>query len=258
LRRAIDDLILCLIFFTRLPARWRGDLPPQRITQALRLSPIVGAAVGGMVGGIYAVLELAGLAPIACAAVAVAAGLALTGAFHEDGLADTFDGLGGGATPERKLEIMRDSRVGSYGAAALIMALLVKVALIVDLDDPRTTPIVLAAAGAMAKAVSVVLMHATPPARADGRSAEAGRPGWAETATAAVLGLIATAGAAIALDAPFAILTAVAAAAAAGLGVRVLAMRHVGGQTGDILGATQQASELATMLAFALTLKISH
>lgn len=255
MRRLLDDLTLCLIFFTRLPVRWRGELPQGRITQALGISPVVGALVGGLVGGVYAALEIAGLAPIACAAIAVACGLALTGAFHEDGLADTFDGLGGGMTPERKLEIMRDSRIGSYGASALVMALLIKTALIVALDDPRTVPITLAAAGALAKSVSVVVMHWTTPVRADGRSAEAGRPGWLETTTAAVLGLSFATAAGVALNAPFAIVTAVAAAAAAGIAVRTLAMRHVGGQTGDILGTVQQASELAVLLAFALMLK---
>ncbi|MEE3101345.1 MAG: adenosylcobinamide-GDP ribazoletransferase, partial [Pseudomonadota bacterium] len=126
LRRELGLALYALQFLTRIPIpAWVGHAPDM-LARAARWYPVVGALVGLAAGAVYAGAATLGLAPLAGAALALAVSIALTGALHEDGLADTLDGLGGGATRERALEIMRDSRIGAYGAVGLGVALLVR------------------------------------------------------------------------------------------------------------------------------------
>ena len=120
-------LLLAVQFLTRLPVPASAGFTPERLTAATRYYPLVGALIGGLVAVVYGVALLA-WPPLVAVILSIAASLLLTGAFHEDGLADMFDGVGGGLTRERALEIMKDSRIGTYGAAALILALALKAA----------------------------------------------------------------------------------------------------------------------------------
>jgi adenosylcobinamide-GDP ribazoletransferase len=188
--------------------------------------------------------------------LAIAALTITTGAFHEDGLADSADGLFGGATPERRLEIMKDSRIGSYGAAALILAFLLRVSLLAALAERAGAvgaAAALVAAAVWSRALGIHLLALDPPARAYGALATVGRP----TVATAIITII--------LAATLAILSAVlggfsflGTCLALSLGffatfyLRLLARDLIGGPTGDIAGAAQQLSEALMYLGLLL------
>jgi adenosylcobinamide-GDP ribazoletransferase len=242
-RRDVAD---ALRFFTRLP-------PPAPPDAGFDLNRIAWAApVAGAVVGIAGVLALAaaealGLPPLIGATLAVTAMVGATGALHEDGLADVADGLGGGATRELKLAIMRDSRIGAYGAVALVLSLVFRIgALSAALRHGFGEAAgALTLAAAVSRAGALAPLALLDPARADGAGAAAGRlepqsfaAAWgAALAIALVLGFAAT-GLGHAL--------AGLAGAAVGAGaMTALARRQIGGQTGDVAGAAQQAAEIA-------------
>jgi adenosylcobinamide-GDP ribazoletransferase len=203
--------------------------------------PLVGAVVGIIAAaGFWAAIRL-GLPPAIAAIGAVAASVLTTGALHEDGLADTADGFGGGATVARKLEIMRDSRIGSFGALALMLALGLRVAALAALADPARVAVALIAAAALGRGAMIGMLLTLPPARTDGMAASLGptplTPGAVGLAIAAA-GVLLPHGA-----------RAVVAALLAGAVMVWLARRQIGGHTGDVLGATEQAAECAVLLA---------
>jgi adenosylcobinamide-GDP ribazoletransferase len=236
-----------LRFFTRLRAgepRVGDAFDMNRIAWA---APVAGAAVGLAGGLILAVTAFLGLPPLLRAGLATAALVAMTGALHEDGLADLADGFGGGSTRERKLEIMRESRIGAYGAAALALALILRVgALAASLQGSFwRAALSLILVAAVSRAAALMPLALLAPARADGAGAAAG--GLDGNALAAAWGsalVIALALGLIALGAAHALLAALASAAG-GLGVVALARRALGGQTGDVAGAAQQCAEIA-------------
>lgn len=229
-------------FLTRLP----GGAHPEdqhRLGSGVPWFPIVGAVVGALVGVIYmGALELTH--PATAALLAVAAGALITGAFHEDGLADLADSLGG-YTPERRLEIMRDSRVGTFGALALVIATGLKVSSLSTFSGPDGL-LALVMAHAVARALVVAVLLTAPAARSDGLGADYTqgvdrRAAWAGAVLAA---------AAVAEGGP-AGATALAVAIVGGIGVVLLARRAVGGTTGDVLGAVEQVAEIAILITFA-------
>ena len=168
----------------------------------------------------------------------------MTGALHEDGLADTADGLWGGRTPERRREIMRDSRIGAYGGVALILVGLMRWSALSALVAAGVWA-ALPVAAALSRAGMAGLMHTLPFARDDGLSRQTGRPPRANTpmslGIAVILALWLTGTAA--LPAALATLAAVAL-------LGQVARAKIGGQTGDILGAAQQLSETAALAVF--------
>jgi len=245
-----DDFRLCLAVLTRLPARRAPEREPGSVGRALRLAPLVGAAIGFLVAaGFWCGLWL-DLPPLAAGLLAVGLGILATGALHEDGLADTADGFGGGVGPLRKLEIMRDSRLGSYGALALILSVGLRAAALDGLARPAVAAAALVAAHGLSRAVFPLLLSALPPARGDGLAAGAGQP----AADAAVLAL--ALGGALALLAlgPGPGLVAILVAALVTLAVAALARAQIGGHTGDVLGAAQQSLEVAVLLTAAALL----
>jgi adenosylcobinamide-GDP ribazoletransferase len=170
--------------------------------------------------------------------------MATTGALHEDALADTADGFGGGQTREQKLDIMRDSRTGTYGVCALALSILLRVSALASLADPALVVPALIAAHAAARAVMPAFMLFVPPARRDGLSFAAGRPpGWS-AAAAAVVGILVTA---ICLGPARAAVAAILLLIVLALMAR-LSLRQIGGQTGDTLGALEQAGEIIVLL----------
>ncbi|MGE0714190.1 MAG: adenosylcobinamide-GDP ribazoletransferase [Alphaproteobacteria bacterium] len=245
--RTAADLAAAMRFLTRVPipvAIGPLTVGPGDPARALGLFPLVGAAIGAAAGAVLAVGAALGLPPAAAVLVALAAGMLLTGALHEDGLADTADGLGGGRDRERRLAIMRDSRIGTYGALALGMVVAIKAAALAALD-PWPAAAAMIAAAAASRAALAPVAFALPPARADGLGAALGRPSGATVALAVATGI---AIAAAALGAPAAAV-ALAAAALAAAALARLARRLVGGYTGDVLGAIQQVTETAMLLA---------
>jgi adenosylcobinamide-GDP ribazoletransferase len=230
-------------FLTRLPAG-RPDRYPTDLTAASGFFPLVGAIVAAVGIAVWVVVE-ALLGPLAAAVASVLATVALTGAVHEDGLADTADGLWGGATPERRLEIMRDSRLGTYGAVALVADLLMRTALLAPLDLAAVARVLLAG-HVIGRAAPLVLVAWLPPARPDGQGV---RIGIASRGGALLAG--ATVAAAAVASAGWWAPLVVAAAAAAVAALRRAARRRIGGVTGDVLGAAVQVAHLAAAGAVA-------
>jgi adenosylcobinamide-GDP ribazoletransferase len=255
-QRPLAELVHAFKFLTRLPVPFSRTIDPPPLQQAMRMFSVVGACIGALVGFVLLTGQFMELPGNLTALLAVAAGLLLTGALHEDGLADTADGLGGGKTRERRLEIMRDSRIGTYGTLALIVAIGARVACYADLMflSPQALLAVMMACNAFSRALVVDLLWATPPARSDGLSAYAGQPTRGVAMFAIVVGL------ALALLAGHftfyenAIL-AMGLALAATAVLRGLAVSRIGGQTGDICGAVQVACEIMMLAAFVATLR---
>src|SRR5258708_18397454 len=164
-QRRINDLKIGFIFLTRLPFTHQTPIAKGELSQALWTAPVVGAAVGLLGAGVYGLAQLLHLPPLPAAALAVAATLAVTGGLHEDGLADVADGFGGGATRERKLEIMHDSRIGAFGVCALILSFILRVSALTNLGDPGLVTAVLVAAHAAGRAPIAAFMRLIPAAR---------------------------------------------------------------------------------------------
>jgi adenosylcobinamide-GDP ribazoletransferase len=252
------DLKVMMSFCTRLPLHQAApppNPPPQAgegkgggdIARASWAFPIIGAVVGGAGALVYWTAFRIGLSPAPAAALVLAATLGVTGCLHEDGLADTVDGFGGGGDRARKLEIMRDSRLGTYGASALALSLLLRWSALAAIAEPGAVAMALVAAHGAARGVIPAFMWFVPPARRDGLSANAGRPPLTCVGAAALLG-IGMLGLGLGL---FAAAIGLLLLAAASLLMARLAMNQIGGQTGDVLGALEQAGEIVILLAAA-------
>jgi adenosylcobinamide-GDP ribazoletransferase len=203
--------------------------------------PLVGVLVGGLAGAVRVALEpLLGAA--AATVVAVAALVIVTGALHQDGLADSADGLGVRGDRERRLAVMRDSAIGAFGTLALLGWALLLVATLAAIDATQALRALIAAA-ALGRAAALVHGAATPPARPEGLGA-----GFAVGRLALAVGSVVAAGAAVAAAGPLRGLAAIATAAVLALGSIAWARRAVGGRTGDTLGATIALTELAVCL----------
>jgi adenosylcobinamide-GDP ribazoletransferase len=246
----LSDLRVAIGFITRLPVVGDSHDAAANPARAGRFYPVAGALVGAVVGLIYLALVNLGVPAIAAAALALGAGCWLTGALHEDGLADVADGFGGGASRERKLEIMRDSRIGVFGASALLVAFAAKLGVLVSI--PATSALgVLIAVHALARAPLPLLSMWLPLARSDGLAAAVG-----ETPIGAALVALAIGGGVALIALPFAVAgIAIAAVLAAACAVGLLARQQIGGRTGDVLGAAEQAAEVAALVAIAARLE---
>jgi adenosylcobinamide-GDP ribazoletransferase len=245
-RGLFDDFAIATALLTRLPV---GMAVPAdgAIAAAGWAFPLVGAGVGALAALAFLIAELLGCGNAPAALIAVAAGLAVTGAFHEDGLADTADGFGGGSGRDEKLAIMRDSRHGSFGIIALVLSIGLRAAALGTIGEPIHAGLALIAAHAASRGALPALMRLLQPARPDGLGATAGRPSLAVAiAAAAIGGAIALAVLGPLTGAIGLALTGGALALAA-----VLARRQIGGYTGDVLGFFQQIGEIAMLLAAA-------
>lgn len=245
------DLRVALQFATRLPlgaAAAAADAGAD-LARASWALPVAGIVVGGIGALVYWFTFALGLAPLLCAVPTVAATLLVTGALHEDGLADTADGFGGGTTRERKLAVMRDSRTGTYGACALFLSLFIRAAALAVLAEPSLVAPALIAAHAAARAPLPLFLRLVPPARTGGLSAGAGRPTLGRAITALLIG----AAALVVLLPPLKALLSAVLLIAVFAGVWRLSIRQIGGQTGDVAGALEQAGE-ALLLVIATAL----
>ena len=248
------DLASCLGFFSRLPVPSAGAGAGAPLARAIRVLPVAGLLIGACPALALLGCVQVRLPPLLCVVVAGLAGVLVSGGLHEDGLADTADGLGGGATRERKLAIMRDSRIGSYGVLAIGFSLALRFAAgaaLLARSGPAAAVAALLGAAALSRALALLPLATLPPARADGLGHAVGRPSRA--AFGACFGSAGALGLAVplagGLDLPHAALACCAAAAAAAAVTR-LAARQLGGHTGDIGGASQQAAEVAYLLGF--------
>ena len=225
------------MLLTRVPAGW-GDAPVARAVWAF---PLVGALVGGVGAAVLVGARAVGMPGGLGAVWALGAMTLVSGGLHEDGLADVADGFGGGRSVARKLEIMRDSRIGSYGALALILAVAVRVSAMAVVG-----PWAVVAAGALARGSLAVPLLVLGPAREGGLAAlvvGAGARRWV------CLGL--GVGVAVAVLAPGRAVVASGAALGAALVVSWVARGQIGGFTGDVLGGCAVAAECAGLTAMA-------
>ena len=253
--RLKNDVAANLAFFTRLPMTVTTAPDFARIAWA---APLAGAIVGAIGAVALFIGSELGLPDFVDAAMAVAVSVAATGAMHEDGLADLADGFGGGATREAKLAIMRDSRLGTYGAVAVGLSLLLRVGAIAA-ALPQGLGFAVAAmlaSAALARAAAFAPLAQSAPARADGAGASAARGVnkshyFQAFGVASILALALGLAALGVWRALFACLVAAGAAQA----VVALAQRHIGGQTGDVAGAAAQAAEIAALVALLIWLR---
>ncbi len=254
--RPFAEFLVALRFLTVLPIPFVRTLDPPRLSEAMRMFPLAGALIGAATGAVLGLGKFGGLPPLFSATFAIGVGLLMTGALHEDGLSDVADGFGGGRTREERLDIMRDSRIGAFGTLGLGVMLLARAALFMALLELplADTVILLACAAAFSRALVVDLMWATRPARSDGLSVLAGRPSRNTTLFALALGGFGAGAAASAVLAPAAGVAALIAGGVALALLRALAMRKIGGQTGDVCGAAQVLTELAMLAIYSATI----
>ena len=243
------EIVAAIAFSTRLPlARVvPAETSSADLAQSIWALPLAGLLVGAAGALVYAIAHRLGVPAWPAAALSIAATLALTGCLHEDGLADTADGFGGGATRERKLDIMRDSRIGAYGVCALVVSILIRAGVLASLAEPGWVAWALLAAHGAGRATLPVLMFLVPPARADGLSVTAGQPPREQAVAGAVLGVLILI---ICLGFASALIAAIVLAMAVALMAR-LSTAQIGGQTGDVLGALEQMSEMVVLLVAA-------
>lgn len=276
--RFVRHYLLALQFFTRIPvtgalAHWVGFSPAMLRASAAHF-PGVGVLVGLLVGlataVLLALLAHSPLAPLVAAVLGTVVSVLVTGGFHEDGLADLADGLGGGHTRERVLEIMKDSRVGAFGAMALVLALLSKVSLLALIGSVDARAMVLALFGAQVVSRTWPLLHIRLMAHVGDAAGSKSKPladqisgasllvgiFWCFAGLSPVLfGLGAINSVASAESTVAAVQPLLAALLASGLAwvyLWRLLQRRLQGFTGDALGATQQVCEIAFYLGWAL------
>lgn len=261
-RRLALAVLRCVRFYSRLPTPTLPFEADKHAAPDFRVEP-AGLPLAACLIVLPAMLVLAAavglrLDPLLAAALAVSALVVTTGAFHEDGLCDSADGLFGGHTPERRLEIMKDSRIGAFAGCALLIAFILRVAAIAAILRTGGLDAALGAlliAGMVSRVEGVRVLAVLPSARAYGAAATVGQP-------TLPIALLAIAGA-LALTLPVALLCglpllgvvlALALSAIAVSTLMLLARRLIGGQTGDIAGAAQQLSEIGVYLGLAVAL----
>lgn len=247
----IADTAACVRFFSRLPIPKLGpDDDPgamPNFVRGARAMPLAGAIVALPAALILLIAGATALPETAVAVLALITLVATGGGLHEDGLADVADGFFGAQSTERRLEIMKDSRIGAFGVLALVLALGLAATLIAGLAGRHglwVAAVALVAGGAVSRAAALIPWNGLPCARPEGLAALAGQPDREATVTALVLAAI------IAL--PLALLVglsawllALAFAGVAGLGMGLLASAKIDGHTGDVIGAAQQTAMLA-------------
>ena len=236
-------LRIAATFLTRVPLGG-SHTAPTPLSATVWVFPVVGAAVGLVGGLIFTACDWVG-APVWISAIAaISAMYALTGGLHEDGLADVADGFGGGNSRDRKLAIMRDSRIGTYGVSALIFSIGVRVAALASIAEAGFAVSALILAGAISRSAIGPVMALLPQARPDGLSAIAGQP----RSSQAWLGVAVAFAIALGFAGLSDFLAAICVTAVVVTAVATIAKRQIGGQTGDVLGAVAQVAEIAVLV----------
>ncbi len=249
-RNLLIGFLTALAFLTRFPIPSRLHLTPIKPQAAVLWAyPLVGAVIGGLAAVAWGLAHLLGLSPHLAALLSLMVSLTVTGALHEDGLADFFDAIGGGQDRDDKLRIMRDSRLGTFGALALMVSVLGRWAALASLPLAAGAT-ALVAAHMAARGLLVFPLIWGRPARQDGLGAQTGRPDRTVT--------LATLAAVLALPLwwlpSVALLGSLLAAGLAMSAMSYLAKAQIGGYTGDSLGAAEQAGELAFLITAAALL----
>ena len=242
--RELRLFLVAVQFLTRLPVPALKNFTPEWITASARYYPLVGQVVGALSGLVlmFTARAWGGAVP---AVLAVTMGILVTGAFHEDGLADSADGLGGGRDKTQRLAIMKDSRIGTYGALALLLAVALKVA---ALSQVSTALLLIAGHGA-ARGAAVIAMAALPYAGDPDAAKYKPVPQGVGIGSVIIAGLFA-AWPFVAFPMPH-MIPALACGAVLALIMTLAARRLIGGVTGDVLGAIEQMFEIGFFLGAA-------
>jgi adenosylcobinamide-GDP ribazoletransferase len=245
-RGILSGFAVATAFFTRIPVTTPA-CGAERLADTAWAFPLVGAGIGGVAALAFLLVQLLGLGDWLAALLAVLAGIVVTGALHEDGIADTADGLIGGHDRDQRLSIMRDSRHGTFGVVAIVLSVLLRAAALARIGEAVYVGLALIAAHAASRSALPFAMRVLVPARADGLGAAAGRPRTPLAIATLAIGLLVT----LAALGPTrgAIAFGLAGASMATLGM--LAHRRIGGYTGDVLGAFQQIGEIVMLLTAA-------
>jgi adenosylcobinamide-GDP ribazoletransferase len=252
-RDAASKTIAALRFYSRLPlpplAFEREPFAMPTPTLLARYSAVAGAIIGASAAIVLCAARFLGAPALPAAALAVAVLVVIAGALHEDGLADVADGFGGGRTIERKLEIMRDSRIGAFGAAALALSLILRVAALASLvgEGLGLTAAALILAGALSRYCGLFPLVLLDPARADGASASAGRLDGGAMLSGGLVALAVLLAIGLGVIGFGRAVLAGLLSGAAALVMTAIARRQIGGQTGDVAGAAQQLAEIACL-----------
>lgn len=234
----LEELVLAFALLLRLPAPRIAPARELNVGDYAWAFPLAGLVVGSIGGIVLWGVRYIGADPPSAALAAIAATMLATGALHEDGLADFSDGIGGGRTRARKLEIMRDSAVGSFGVCALFVVLGLRWAALSRLADPAAAVGALIVTHTAARGMLPLMLEYWRPARADGLAAATRSSLLASAVSILIAAMIA-----FAYAAPSAALAALLVAALSVLVVGSLASRYLGGYTGDVLGAAEQTAE---------------
>ena len=248
---SVSRIATALAFYSRFPVPARlTDVP---LLQALPMAPVAGVLIALPAALVMLIAHAMGALPLLSASLGAVAMILATGALHDDGLADCADGFWGGATRERRLDIMRDSRVGAFGVLALVASLLLKVAI---LDTALSGGAIFAAlsllaAAAASRAVALYAWTGLAPARTDGLAVAVGRPTIGAFRSALIVAIIVTALLTV-WWAPVGFVLAGVAAAAAAKGCASLAEAKIGGHTGDVIGASIVVTDLSYLLVLTI------
>ncbi len=242
---ALEDLAAALGLLTRLPVL----ASPSRGAASAWAWPLAGAVVAIIAAFCGSAALSAGLSPELAAGIALLTLVILTGAMHEDGLADSADGLWGSWDKARRLEIMADSRIGTYGVLALLLVTGMRWQALSGMFSAGSVWVPLVVAALLSRALMVTVMAALANAKGTGLSQSVGRPSASTAAIAAAIAF----GPAMLLTGPVTILATLIAGLAV-LTVALLARGKIGGQTGDILGAAQQAAEVTVLAVLSVAL----
>ena len=244
----VAELQAAFMLLTRLPVGQFGSYIP--ILSAARWAyPLVGLAIGGITALIFILCHALSVPVILAALLAIGISLICTGALHEDGLADSADGLGGGQDKAQELDIMKDSRIGSYGVLALILFMGARIGALSELQPDLHTMLSLISAAMASRLVMVVYLEFLPPAREDGLGKTASETASDTTRQRLLIAVLLTSPALFYLFI-FTPAALVFGAAAAWL-FAFIAKKQIGGQTGDVCGAGQLVSETTAFLCLA-------
>lgn len=256
LRDYLTDTARAVAFLSRIrvPSSFLGD-HDGGLSRAIRAFPFAGVIITLPAALVFGLMLAFGASELVASISALGVQALITGALHEDGLSDAADGLGGGRDREHALAIMKDSRIGSYGAVALILVIGLRAAALADLGTHLSAPgasACLIGVAALSRALMVWHWSALPPARADGIAAGAGMPEKQALQMALLAGLLLAAIFLLPASSVFAVVAAILASSLAAATFTSLARRSLNGHTGDTIGATQQICEAVALTTLAM------
>ena len=249
-REILIDILAALMFLSKFPVSWEkiSEDPPD-FSRAFWAFPLIGLFLGSISGCVTLLFSFLGLSSFVSVTIGISIGMLITGALHEDGLADSFDGLIGGNTTEQKIEIMRDSKIGTYGCIALLLNILIKIGCLTSLAEQSLWLVFsgFIVSGALGRAMIVFLRSMSDPVSDKGLSSITERTEGAVLWSALGIAFLSAI-----IFAPFWVaIVGFILCIIFTYFIRAYVENKLGGITGDILGATEQLSELIFLLLFA-------